>query len=323
MRAATRARPATLPKTRVPSNGPAPGDDASGKLSESRLALALPFAALILGNTALAIGPWMVRLADSGPVSAGFWRVALALPFLALIARVRGEGLGGLGTRGLLAVLAGGVLFGLDIASWHIGIGDTRLANAVLFGNSGSIILMFWTFVVLRRLPVGREWPAIGAALAGATILLGRSLDIAPANFVGDLFCLLAGLLYAGYLLILQDARRTLGSWSLLTLSSLASAVVLLVVALSLGEQLWPTDWTPLLVLAASSQLVGQGLLVYALRHFSTLVIGIALLTQPAVAAVVGWLVFGEFLVPLDYLGITLLASALVLAKATAPRVRA
>ena len=277
-------------------------------------------AALLAGNVALACGPWLVRLADTGPVSAGFWRVALALPFLFLIARLRGEHVGGIPRKAVLLVLAGGVFFGLDIASWHVGIGDTRLANAVLFGNAGSVILMIWGFVMLRRLPRGREWQAILAALGGAGILLGRSLELSPANFMGDLFCLLAGLLYAGYLLLLQDARRSFGSWSLLAVSSSASTVVLFAVAMLLGEPFWPTDWTPVLVLAFSSQLVGQGLLVYSLKQFPPLVIGIALLTQPAVAALVGWMVFGEWLVPLDVLGIVLVASALVLARVTGPK---
>lgn len=283
-------------------------------------ARALALAALLLGNVALACGPWLVRLADTGPVSAGFWRVALALPVLFLIAALRGERVRGIPRKAVLLVLAGGLFFGLDIASWHVGIGDTRLANAVLFGNAGSVILMVWGFVMLRRLPRGREWQAIIAAFAGAGILLGRSLDLSPANFVGDLFCLLAGLLYAGYLLLLQDARRSFGSWSLLAVSTSASTSVLLFVALLLGEPFWPTDWTPVLALAFSSQLVGQGLLVYSLKLFPPLVIGIALLTQPAVAALVGWLAFGEFLVPLDVLGIVLVGSALVLARVTGPK---
>ncbi|GGD58132.1 hypothetical protein GCM10011411_17770 [Aurantiacibacter arachoides] len=282
---------------------------------------ALPMAALVGGNVALALGPWMVRLSDTGPVAAGFWRVALALPFLALLALANGQRLTGVGRRTLLAVLLGGALFGFDIASWHIGIGQTRLANSVLFGNSGSLILMVWGFVALRALPTGREWPAIIAAVAGSAILLGRSLEIDHANFVGDLFCLLAGVLYAGYLLILQDARQRLGSWSLLTLSGLTSAAVLLGTSLALGERIMPTDWTPLITLAFLSQIVGQGLLVYALRHFPPLVIGIALLTQPAVAAVVGWWVFGEVLVPLDYVGVAMVGSALVLARIVTPPV--
>lgn len=285
-------------------------------------ARALGLAALVGGNVALACGPWLVRLADSGPVSAGFWRLALALPVLFLFAWLRGQAVTGLPRKTYLAVAAAGVLFGFDIASWHVGIGDTRLANAVLFGNSGSIILMVWGFVMLRRLPAGREWPAIVAAISGAAILLGRSLELSTVNLIGDLFCLLAGILYAGYLLILQDARKTLGSWSLLALSGAASAPVLLGLALLMGEPVWPTDWTPLLVLAFTSQIVGQGLLVYALKQFPPLVIGIGLLTQPAVAALVGWWVFGELLVPLDMVGIVLVGSALVLARVVTPRVR-
>ncbi len=272
---------------------------------------------LLAGNIALACGPWLVRLADTGPVSAGFWRVALALPFLFLIAALRGEQVSGIPRKAVLLVRAGGVFFGLDIASWHVGIGDTRLANAVLFGNAGSVILMVWGFMMLRRLPIGREWQAIIAALAGSAILLGRSLELSTANFLGDLFCLLAGLLYAGYLLLLQDARKSFGSWSVLAVSSSASVAVLFVVAQLAGEPFWPTDWTPVVVLAFSSQLVGQGLLVYSLKAFPPLVIGIALLTQPAVAALIGWLAFGEILVPLDLLGIVLVGSALVLARVT------
>lgn len=277
----------------------------------------LPVAALLLGNVALAMGPWFVRLADTGPVAAGFWRLALALPVLALLARANGQPLGGLPRKTVLVVIAGGLFFGLDIASWHVGIGLTRLANATLFGNAGSLVLMVWGFIAWRRLPEGREWPALVAALAGAAILMGRSFEISPRTLLGDLFCLLAGLLYAGYLLILKDARKTLGGWSLLTWSSGASAVLLLAIAVLAGETVLPIDWRPVIGLAISSQLIGQGLLVYALRHFSPLVIGIALLCQPAVAALAGWISFGEVLTLVDLVGIALVASALVLARLT------
>jgi|SRR5690606_14279284 drug/metabolite transporter (DMT)-like permease len=275
----------------------------------------LPLAALLAGNAALAMGAWFVRFADSGPVSAGFWRMALALPVLALLARANRQPLDGMPRGVVLAVLVSGVLFGLDVASWHVGIGLTRLANATLFGNAGSLILMMWGFIAWRRLPKGREWPALVAALAGGAILMGRSFEISLATLNGDLLCLLAGIFYAGYLLILQDARRALGSWALLTWSTLGSIPLLLAIALALGEPVWPTDWRPVLGLFVSSQVFGQGCLVYALRHFSPLVIGIALLTQPAVAALAGWLSFGEVLTALDLIGVALVGSALVLAK--------
>ena len=49
------------------------------------LAVRLAFPALLAGNIALAFGPWLVRLADTGPVAAAFWRMALAVPFLLLV----------------------------------------------------------------------------------------------------------------------------------------------------------------------------------------------------------------------------------------------
>jgi drug/metabolite transporter (DMT)-like permease len=275
----------------------------------------LPFAALLVGNAALALGPYFVRLADSGPVAAGFWRLVLALPVLFLFASREPVAAAPVTRKLLLAIAAGGVFFALGLSSWHVGIGFTRLGNAALFGNSGSLILMVWGFVAWQRWPQSREWLAILAALGGAAILLGRSFEVSTRTLVGDLFCLLAGLLYAGYLLILQDARKTLPSWRLLGWSSAASVPLLLLIAFLHGEPVWPHDWWPLVGLAVSSQLIGQGMLVYSLRHFSPLAIGLALLTQPAIASLAGWLAFGERLGAIDVVGMALLAAALVLAR--------
>ncbi|MET0252297.1 MAG: DMT family transporter [Novosphingobium sp.] len=263
----------------------------------------------------LALGPWSVRLADSGPVAAGFWRLALAVPLLALLARRAGQPLTGFGTGAWWAVAGAGVLFALDLASWHLGIEATRLGNATLFGNAGSIILMGWALVTERRLPGWREVLAMACAIGGAAILMGRSLQIDARTLAGDLLCILAGLFYAGYILLLRGARANLGNWSLLTYASLAGAPLLLAMAVFLGEPVWPTAWWPLIALVLGSQVLGQGLLIYALKHFSPLVIGLTLLTQPAVAVTVGWLAFGEALGPADAAGIALVAAALVFAR--------
>jgi len=306
-------------------NDAAPKEQLVGEWPEpsARPAAWLLLAVLVAGNVALALGPWFVREADTGPVSAGFWRLFLALPFLALLARANGQRLTGMGARTLGLVALGAVTFALDLASWHIGIGMTRLGNATLFGNAGSIVLLFWGFIAARMLPKGLEWLAIIFALAGAAILMGRSLEISSLTLIGDLFCLAAGLLYAVYLLTLQRARggnggSAFGSWSLLVWVCIFGCPVLLAIALALGEPLWPTDWTPIVGLFIVSQLLGQGLMVYALRYFPPLVIGLALLTQPAVASLYGWLAFGEVLSPLDIVGMVLVGAALAVSRAKA-----
>lgn len=274
------------------------------------------FVALLGGNFALALGPWFVRLADSGPVSAGFWRLFLPLPLLALLAlRQRGSARPAAPLATWMLIITAGVAFALDLASWHIGIAHTRLGNASLFGNSGSLILMAWGLVAARRLPRPFEIAAIALAVSGAAILLGRSMEIDRATLIGDLFCILAGVFYFFYILLLQGARGRFESWELLFTSTLASAPVMLGIAIWLGEPIWPHVWWPLVALAFCSQVVGQGLIVFALRHFSALIIGVVLLTQPAVSILVGWLAFGETMGPLDALGMVLIAAALLLGR--------
>ena len=250
-------------------------------------------------------------------MSAAFWRLFLALPFLVLFARAAGQKLSGIPRKTLLFVGIGSAAFAIDLASWHIGIGLTRLGNATLFGNAGSVILLFWGFILARSLPTRVEGLAVLFALVGAAILLGRSFEISPQTLAGDLFCLFAGLMYAIYILTLQNARSRFGGWSLLFWVSIFACPLLLSFALVLGEPVWPTDWTPILFLFLTSQLIGQGLLVFSLRHFRPFVIGLALLTQPAVAALIGLLVFGEVLLPHDIIGMVLLGSALVIAGKT------
>jgi drug/metabolite transporter (DMT)-like permease len=273
------------------------------------------FAALILANLLLAFGPWMVRLADVGPVASGFWRLALAAPFLVLIARrgLTGPAAPGLGMLAIIAL--GGLFFAADLAAWHVSIGMTKLANATLFGNASSFLLVLYGFVLLRHLPGKVQTAALALAAIGAALLLGSSYELSPEHFRGDLFALLAGLFYAFYLVSIDRARRTLAPMPVLAIATVSGMFPLLLFSVALGEQVLPGDWTPLILLSLGSQLIGQGLLVYSVGHLSPVVVGLGLLTQPAVTAVIGWAAYGERLGAADAIGALLIAAALVLIR--------
>src|SRR3954468_24843241 len=129
------------------------------------------FPALIVGNLVLALGPWMVRLADVGPIASGFWRLGLAVPLLLLLARHQ-AGPQIAPNRGLVVLLSiAGLFFAADLASWHVGIRMTKLANASLFGNSSSILLVIYGFLRLKRLPRPLQGAAIGCAAIRARLL--------------------------------------------------------------------------------------------------------------------------------------------------------
>jgi len=273
------------------------------------------FVALIGANMALAIGPWFVRLADTGPIAAGFWRITLAAPLLTVLALRGGWRPVGISRSLWIMLVFGGVCFAADLASWHLGILRTTLANSTLFGNSAILFFPVYGFLVARTWPTRSQGLALLLALIGATLLMGRSYELNPRNLTGDLLCLLAGVLYTVYFICMARARDTLAPFPALALSTITSILPLLLFAIVAGERIMPHDWAPLLGLALVSQVIGQGLMIYSLGRFSPLVVGIALLTQPVMAAAIGLLVYGERLGLPDLIGAALVAVALVLVR--------
>ena len=275
----------------------------------------LAFVALVAANIAIAFGPLLVRLADSGPIATGFWRLALAVPFLALMGWRAGFRLSKVQPIILWLTALAGIFFGIDIIVWHIGIFQTKLGNATLFANCASLLLVIYGVLIARKLPGKWQILAVLLAFAGAALLMSQSLELSPKNFAGDLLSLGAGLAYTVYLVIMIRVRDTTESWSALAMASFVAAVVLLPAAFWANEQIIPTVWWPVLLLAFSSQFFGQGCLTYALPHFSPLVIGLALLLQPALSAAAGWIAFGEILSALDIFGGCMVMAALVLVR--------
>lgn len=273
------------------------------------------FPAVVVGSCALAFGPWLVRLSGVGPVAAGFWRLALALPFLFVIAAFTGQAVHWPGRKLAVLVATAAFFFAADLAAWHVGIHMTKLGNATLFGNVSSFGFAAWGLWLARRWPSPLQSGALGLAAVGAALLMGSSFELSARNFAGDLLCLLAGLLYVGYLIAVQQGRGSLKPMPLLFLSSLFGAAMLLPVAVAFGERIIPAGWTFVLLLALGSQVIGQGLLVYGIGHVPPLIVGLALLTQPAISAFVGWAAYGETLRPVDWLGALAIGAALVLVR--------
>src|SRR3954447_10092587 len=148
------------------------------------------FPALFVGSCALAFGPWLVRLSGVGPVAAGFWRLALALPFLFAIAAVTRQAVHWPPRRLLLLTCIAGFFFAADLAAWHAGIHRTKLGNATLFGNTSSFAFAAWGLWVARRWPSPLQAGALFLAALGAALLMGSSAELSARNVTGDLLAL-------------------------------------------------------------------------------------------------------------------------------------
>ncbi|MFO1012764.1 MAG: DMT family transporter [Caulobacteraceae bacterium] len=280
-------------------------------------------AVLCFGAAVIGLAPILVRLADTGPANAGFWRLILAAPVLALMASREKAGRGV--PLPLLAPLAG-VFFALDLGFWHYGIANTSVANATVLTNLTPVVVTFVAWIAFKERPGWLFVAAVALAVAGAAMMsLGRGGGAphpAPNPLLGDALSLTTALWYAGYLLAVGRARLKIGAARVMFWSSFVGAVLLLAASWALGEPLTPRSmggWAAVFGLAAM-HITGQGSIAWSLGRLPTATASIVVLIQPVVAAILGWLLFQEALGPWQAIGALAALSGIVLAQWSSAR---
>ncbi|MEN9856221.1 MAG: hypothetical protein RL186_1437 [Pseudomonadota bacterium] len=282
--------------------------------------------ALLLGASCIALAPIMVKLSPLGPQASAFWRLMIALPFLALWSVLERRGLdtdqkAAPLPLGLL-VLAG-ALFAGDLATWHAGIVRTSAANATFLSNLTPIVVVAMAWLTTRAVPKSGYFIAVGIALIGSLLLSGGAPGTSASHMLGDGLSALTSVWYGLYLLAVARLRTRIGAGTIMTGSSLVAAMACLAITLASGEPLLPPDmgtsfwlqWWPLLVLGLVAHVGGQGLLAYGFGLVPTHIASVLILWQPVLAALLGWVILHEALSPIQLGGGALVLVGVWLAK--------
>ncbi len=273
----------------------------------------LAFAALVVSAIAIGASPIFVRLADVGPFASAFWRMALALPVLAAWMAMEGRSPGTAPEaerlRGWAAwkpMIPAGFLFAGDLTFWHLSITNTTVANATLFANFSPVVVTLGAWFFLKE-PVTRAFVlGLGVAMTGSILLVGSSYEVNPAYLVGDFYGVITAFFFGSYVLSVRAVRSRVSTAALMFRSGCITVVILLAVALIMGDPLMPQSaggWAALIALALISHVGGQGMLVYALGHVSATLSSLVILIEPLAAGVLGWLVLNEAVTPLQGAG--------------------
>ena len=270
---------------------------------------------LIGAACVLGLAPILVRLTETGPAAAGFWRFAFAMPLLLLVtARPGAEGTGRPGRWAALA----GVFFVLDLSFWHYGIVMTSVANATVLCNLTPVVVTLFGWLAFRDRPGRLFLLALALALGGAFAMAAGADGGQGTNpLLGDLFSLSVAVWYSGYFLAVKAARRTMSASRVMLWSTGIGTPLLLIVALVLGENILPAGpggWMACIALGVM-HVVGQGGVAWALGRLPAGITAVTILIQPVVAAGLSWLVFAETMTPIQMLGGAVVLAAVVLAQ--------
>jgi drug/metabolite transporter (DMT)-like permease len=294
-------------------------------LSPAKIALPVPrgsvdrvgVVALVVGTAIIAWSGVLTRFLDVGPLAGAAWRMGLALPALAVWARVLQHGRTSspaLRPVAGLLILAG-LAFALDVGSFHISLTGTKVANATFIGNVAPILTVVGGALFFREQPSGRVWLALGLALVGAWVMAGMA---APTRVgYGDAFALSAATAYAAYLLAIKRLRRTLDGATATLWSAAVAALALALAAWLRGEKLVPTSavgWTIVVLLGVVTHATDQGLTSVAMGRAPVGLVALVLLAQPPFSALIAWIVLGEAMAPLQIVGGAVILAAVLLA---------
>ncbi len=291
---------------------------ADGDIRIARIALA----ALLCGAVGIAFAPIFVRLSELGPTATAFHRLALSLPALWLWLHLEGRGNRRIARPASRADYAGlvvaGLLFAGDLAFWHWSIQFTTVANATLLANFAPVFVTLTAFALFGERFSRTFLIGMALALAGACVLMGRSFTLSPSHLLGDALGIVTAMFYAGYIIAVGRLRARFSTATIMAWSGLVTCAVLLPVALVSGEGLIATTvygWAILLGLALISHAGGQSLIAYALAHLPAAFSSVSLLLQPAVAALLAWVILGEALGPWQALGALVILVGIYLAR--------
>jgi drug/metabolite transporter (DMT)-like permease len=152
--------------------------------------------------------------------------------------------------------------------------------------------------------------------------LVASHLSIGTGSWTGDLYGLLTGFFFTGYILAVGRCRETLSTADTMLYSSALCALILLpfmlIANVAAGEAMIPTSltgWLSVFALAWLAHLLGQGLVAFGVGRLNTSLAAVILCLEGVGAMAVGALFYAEARGLFDLIAVVLIVTGIALAQ--------
>ena len=284
----------------------------------------LPFAALAAGVVAIAWSAMFVRWAHMPGIASAFYRMLLAAVLVWIILRARNVPARVVSGKALRLAAIGGAFFAGDVGCYNIAVLHTTAGGATFLGNNAPLLVGILTWILTKKLPSGAFWTGLLLGSIGAWLIVYVDRTSITARTSGDVLAVLASICFALYLVVTENLRREVDTFTLVALSTTASAIALFLFAIVTGTALTVPSGSALASLAGLGlvcQFAGYSCLTYALGHLPATISSIVLLAVAPLAAVLALLCFHERMTTLQWFGGVLILSAVwVVSRQRSPR---
>jgi len=259
-----------------------------------------PVTGAAVGAMCISASPVLFLLAHVEPVAATFYRCALPLPVLGVLALAERRRLGPRPVAGRAWAVLAGLFWAINLVLWLHSIADVGAGAATVLGNLQVLFVAAFAWPVLRERPDRRFTVAVPVVLLGVALVsgvLGRA-GTAEHPLAGVTAGLAASAAYACFLLVIRqtagEARHVAGQ---LFDATAGAAVGALLLGLALGGLHLAIPWPSLgwlLILTLTSGIIGWLLITWSLPRMPAALSALVLLLEPAGALVLADLVLGQ-----------------------------
>lgn len=222
--------------------------------------------------------------------------------------------------RDLLLLTAVGVVSSASLGFWAWSLTQTNVANSTVLRNLTPLFTTLGGWLLLGRRFDNRFLVGMVVALVGAIAIGIGDFQTAGEHLAGDITALLSAMFYAGNLLLSEHLRTKFPATIILMWRCCIGSILILPLVLLSGDRVFPYSWQGWLsaiALAVVCQAFGQGLLIHSLGRLSSGFVALFLLLEPAIAAIIAWVLFSEKLTLFNWLAFSVVLAGIYLAKSS------
>ena len=264
-----------------------------------------PMLIALAGAAVISFSPVFYIYSNTNPSTGAFFRMLYALPALALLAfLVRKSDTRSSGMRWM--AFGAGLLLAPDMLSYHISMNFIGIGIATLIGNSQVIIVTLVSWKLFAEKPNPAILISLPVVMIGLVLISGIT-DSEPYGedpIKGVIFGVVTAIFYSIFLIMFRYCNRDLAPVSSVQFdATFGAALGLLVLGLLPLTRLSvePVDFQPtlpghgwLLLLALLSQVGGWLAVAYALPRLPAAHTSFAVLLQPVLTLVWGFLILRQ-----------------------------
>lgn len=204
---------------------------------------------------------------------------------------------------------------------WAISFTQTSIASATVIRSLTPLFISLGAWLVLKQSFKGQFIVGMIMAIAGGITIGLDDLQIGNDYLIGDGIALVSAALHGVSILTVGYLRdRGCTTDRVLLWRCNVGLLIILPLVLQTDTQLFPISlqgWLWVIALAAVCHLLGQGLLVFSLKQFSSSFVGIFALLKPLVTALLAWIIFAERINFVSAIALVLILFGIYLAKSS------